>query len=150
MSLQLKNDRDKDDVLQQQSLLTGVAMIEVGIYGYADTHPQRWENEDHLSTIFGWASRLRYFNISINNSPSLALCQHLGLWRISPDKPTTRTKSGKMSALQPLDHIIVFCPNARYDASSRTSQTCGYQITMPSLLNGVLQEKTCLCESGLR
>ena len=94
------------------------AVTIVAVYGYPPSHDCRGSNEDFFAQVFSWARSLKTaviiagdFNHTLATSRTLALTPSAGIWKISPNSPTTRAKGGAAKAIgAAIDHI---CGNYR-------------------------------------
>ena len=85
----------------------------VAVYGYPPSHACRGKNEDFFSQVFSWARSLRTpviiagdYNHTLATSRTLALAPSVGIWKVSPNDPTTRAKGGAAKAIgTAIDHI---------------------------------------------
>ena len=80
-------------------------------------HPRHGENEEMFAQVYAWAMSLRCpvliggdMNETTKTSAFLSLSDSAGLFRISPNLPTTRRRQGGMSANLALDPILVTHP----------------------------------------
>ena len=88
-------------------------LIVVGIYGFPPSHDNRRMNEDFFAQVFIWARGLRTpvviagdFNHTVSTSRTLSLAPTMGLWKVSPNDPTTRSKKGGASTHAAIDHVF--------------------------------------------
>ena len=100
--------------------LDNTTVVVIAMYGFAPSHPDRHLNEAFFTQVGLWANTLTKpvlwggdFNATVVASQFLSLIRRVGLWRISPDVPTTRGHSATSSGKAPIDHVV--CNSALLD-----------------------------------
>ena len=95
----------------------GRGLVLISVYGYPASHQRRSMNDMMLIQLHNWIASLKMpvlvagdLNTNILSSSYLSLCHAAGIWRISPDVPSTSNRFGGVSEVMPLDHALV---NAR-------------------------------------
>ena len=91
------------------------------VYGHPASHMRRGMNDTMLIQLHNWiaslkmpvlvAGDLKVLNTTTSASSYLAICQHAGIWRISPETPSTTNKFGGPADGKPIDHALV---NSRF------------------------------------
>ena len=86
----------------------------VCLYGFPQSHERHGDNESLFEAIHSWTMSLRIpvliagdWNESRQSSQFLSLCSTIGLFCISPDSPTTRSKKAAVAKSPAIDHILV-------------------------------------------
>ena len=94
----------------------------VAMYAYPPSHEDRASNEELYAQAFAWARGLRDpvliagdYNQGVHSSPILSLADVNGIYRISPELATTRSKKGGPSGNCAIDHA--YCNHAFLDLS---------------------------------
>ena len=89
-------------------------MTVASCYGFPVSHEHRRLNEAFLKDVLSYMGKLNSLAVVIGDlndhpcsSPVLASATILDMHRITDDTPTTFSKSGTVSARQPLDHCLV-------------------------------------------
>ena len=93
--------------------LGDLAAILISVYAYPRSNPMRAANEEMFTDLFGWMSTLTMptllggdFNEVRDESKALSLIYRLDLFFLSPNLPTTRSKTGALRKGQAIDHCI--------------------------------------------
>ena len=102
-----------------------VALV-VSIYGFAVSHPMHRLNDVMLKQVFAWIAEQTLpvllggdLNTTVGTSDALALATRLGLWRLTKDDPTTKSKISGTPSGPPLDHV--FCNSRMIDLQPRAA-----------------------------
>ena len=100
-----------------------VALV-VSVYGFAVSHPMHRQNDVMLKQVFAWIAGQTLpvllggdLNTTVGTSDALALAPRLGLWRLTKDEPTTKSKVTGTPVGPPLDHV--YCNNRMIDLQPR-------------------------------
>ena len=95
-------------------------IVIIAIYAYPPSHECRHSNEELYAQAFAWARALREpvliagdYNQVVSSSQTLSLAETNGVYRISPEMATTRSKWGGPSGNLAIDHA--FCNHAFLD-----------------------------------
>ena len=95
-------------------VLSQCDIVIIAVYGFPSSHERYADNEALQAQIVHWAAGLSCavliagdMNSSSASSPLLAMPDRFGLWRVTPEVPTTRDKKGHPSRNLALDHILV-------------------------------------------
>ena len=89
-------------------------VVVVAVYGYPASHMRHDMNDTMLIQLHNWISSLKMpvlvagdLNTTTSASSYLSICQRAGVWRISPDLPSTTNRFGGPAEGKPIDHVLV-------------------------------------------
>ena len=95
-------------------------IVIIAMFAYPPSHECRASNEELYAQAFAWARGLRDpvliagdYNQVVGTSSTLSLAEANGIYRISPEEATTRSKGGGPSGNLVVDHA--FCNHAFLD-----------------------------------
>ena len=93
------------------------SILVAALYGFAPSHEDFHANDDLIGTVMSWISGQKVmavlagdFNATSFSCAAIASCREFPLWRVSPEEPTTKGKTGHspLEGVRPaIDHIFV-------------------------------------------